>query len=87
MSDLVGELVAEVRVVRTATSRQRWRWDVIWQRRVEGQHAGVYDGRQHQDHDCGYALTRRSAWRHVRRAYRRPPELAASLREDAEAQP
>jgi hypothetical protein len=67
------ELIAEVRVVRIPSHRERWRWDVIWQSRAEGLSPGVLDARVHQDHDFGYTWTWWGAWWRIARAYRKPP--------------
>lgn len=68
--------VAEMHVARTAAqfpSRDRWRWDITWQRPIDGPNPGVKDRRWHLRGDCGYTVTKRGAWRAVRLAYEQPP--------------
>lgn len=58
--------VAEVRLGPTISPRsvkfwwaRGWRWDVVFQRPMVGDHSGVYDRREHLVHHSGYSFT---AW-------------------------
>lgn len=74
-----GAVKAEVFVGATRGSRtQRWRWDVTFHRVAKMDRAqpgllGV-NGRTHIGGECGYALTRASAWRKAARAFHGFPE-------------
>lgn len=54
------EIIKEVRLVPTKNQswKKKWRWDVVFQKPVDGLNPGVLDTRYHILRESGYTRTR-----------------------------